>query len=76
LIGHDSTDGSDLNERVAKIGGTTGSLSENLDYGMSSAKDVVLQLLIDAKDSSRYQRDIIMSDSFKMMGAYSGPHAN
>ena len=76
LIGHDGTNGDDLNERVAKVGGTTGSLGENLDYGMSTAKDVVLQLLIDANAKNKAQRDNILSNSFKMMGAFSGPHSD
>jgi uncharacterized protein YkwD len=75
LTGHENTNGEGLSERVEKIGGSTGSLAENLDYGLSSAKDVVLQLLIDAGIKNRGQRTNILSNSFQMMGAYSGPHA-
>jgi len=71
LTGHDDTNGDDLEERVAKVGGTTGSLGENFSYGFSNAKDVILQLLI----GSRGQRYNVLSEDFQIMGSYSGPHA-
>ena len=41
-MSHKAANGDDLNERVAKVGGSTGSLGENLSYGFSDSKEVVL----------------------------------
>ena len=73
---HENSKGIDLNERVQKVGGTTGSLGENLSFGYTDAKEIVLELLIDVGFKTRGHRYNILNKDFQMMGAYSGPHAN
>jgi uncharacterized protein YkwD len=52
-----------------------GSWGENLSYGKSSARDVVLALIIDDGSPARKHRQNIFNPNYNVAGAAFGPHA-
>ena len=46
-FGHEGKDRSHAGQRIARYGNFSGSWGENISYGKSSARDVVLALIID-----------------------------
>lgn len=72
--GHDGTDGSDPFERMKRYG-TFSTAGENIDYGATSAREIVVSLLIDDGVKSRGHRKNIMNKSFLTVGVgYADKH--
>ena len=72
--GHDGIDGSDPFERMKRYGTFT-TAGENIDYGCSSAREIVVSLLIDDGVKSRGHRKNIMNKSFSTVGVgYADKH--
>lgn len=72
--GHDGTDGSDPFERMMRYGSFT-TAGENIDYGATSAREIVISLLIDDGVKNRGHRNNIMSKSFTTVGVgYADKH--
>lgn len=72
-IGHDGSDGSTLLIRIARYG--NGSYAgENISYGESNGREIVLLLLIDDGVPSRGHRDNIMKSTYTQTGVAVGPH--
>lgn len=74
-FGHEGRDRSHAGQRIARYGTPVGSWGENLSYGKSSARDVVLALIIDDGLPGRKHRQNIFNPSFNVAGAAFGPHA-
>ena len=75
-IGHNDTKGKDPFKRMKEAGITEmWGGGENCSYGMESAQDVVLQLLLDDGQSHRGHRLNIMNKGFVQMGCASGSHS-
>ncbi len=72
--GHDGTDGSDPFERMKRYG-TYSTAGENIDYGATSARAIVVSPLIDDGVKSRGHRKNIMNKSFLTIGVgYADKH--
>jgi len=74
-FGHEGRDRSHAGERIARYGTVVGSWGENLSYGKSSARDVVLALIIDDGLPGRKHRQNIFNPNYNVAGAAFGPHA-
>ena len=72
--GHTGTDGSQPWDRISRYGDWTGSSAENIAYGPSSGREVVLQLIVDDGVSNRGHRTNIFNPDFKAVGVGCGPH--
>jgi uncharacterized protein YkwD len=74
-FGHEGRDRSHAGQRIARYGTVVGSWGENLSYGKSSARDVVLALIIDDGLPGRKHRQNIFNPAYTVAGAAFGPHA-
>src|ERR1041385_3819895 len=74
-FGHEGRDRSHAGQRIARYGTFSGSWGENISYGKSSARDVVLALIIDDGLRDRKHRANIFNPNFNFAGAAFGPHA-
>ena len=74
LIGHNGSDGTSMGDRLKKYVKDRMAWGENIDYGNSSAEDIVISLVIDDGVPSRGHLKNIMKSSFRRAGAAIGPH--
>jgi hypothetical protein len=76
-IGHDGPGGSTPWSRMSKWGQWVGRAGggENISYGYSDARMIVVQLIVDQGVPGRGHRRNIFSRDFKVAGAACGPHA-
>ena len=72
--GHAGSDGSTMADRLNRYGKWGLSAGENIDYGNSQARRIVISLLIDDGVSSRGHRRNLLSGSFNFIGVAAGPH--
>jgi uncharacterized protein YkwD len=74
-FGHEGRDRSHAGDRIARYGTFTGGWGENISYGKSTARDVVLALIIDDGLPARKHRKNIFNPYFNFAGAAFGRHA-
>jgi uncharacterized protein YkwD len=74
-FGHEGKDRSHAGQRVARYGTFMGGWAENISYGKSTARDVVLALIIDDGLPARKHRKNIFNPNYNVAGAAFGPHA-
>lgn len=74
-FGHEGKDRSHAGQRIARYGMPSGGWGENISYGKSSAREVVLALIIDDGLPARKHRKNIFNPSFNYAGAAFGRHA-
>lgn len=87
LVGHRGTDGSKAKDRIKRYVTTTRTVrvgntsqttvygaGENIDYGNSSPRDIVLSLLIDDGVPSRGHRANILKKQYEFIGVARGYH--
>ena len=74
-FGHSGRDASNAGGRMSRYGTFSGSWGENISYGKSSARDVVIALIIDDGLRARKHRKNIFNPSFNFAGAAFGRHA-
>jgi uncharacterized protein YkwD len=74
-FGHEGKDRSHAGQRIARYGSFSGGWGENISYGKSSARDVVLALIIDDGLPARKHRKNIFNPSYNFAGAAFGRHA-
>lgn len=72
--GHKGADGSFCEQRVTRFGSWSGGIGENLSYGKYSARERVINLLVDDGVSNRGHRRRIFDPSFKVAGVACGDH--
>lgn len=73
-VGHEGTDGSSPFDRIKRYGSYM-TAGENIDYGSSSAREIVLSLLVDDGVASRGHRKNIMNKAFTTVGVgYADAH--
>jgi len=75
VVGHNGTDGSSMSGRINRYGTWGTGASENISYGYNTAREIVLQLLIDDGVESRGHRRNIMDKNSRYIGVATGPHA-
>jgi hypothetical protein len=74
-FGHAGSDRSDAGERMNRHGTWSTLWGENISYGKSTARDVVIALIIDDGLRGRKHRKNIFNRDFHFAGAAAGPHA-
>ena len=74
-FGHTGRDASRAGERMSRYGTFSGSWGENISYGKSSARDVVIALIVDDGLRARKHRQNIFNPNFNFAGAAFGRHA-
>ena len=74
-FGHEGRDRSHAGQRIARYGNFSGGWAENISYGKSSARDVVLALIIDDGLPARKHRKNIFNPNYGYAGAAFGRHA-
>lgn len=74
-FGHEGSDRSHANHRIARYGTFTGGWAENISYGKSSARAVVIALIIDDGLRARKHRQNIFNPNYNFAGAAFGRHA-
>jgi len=72
--GHVGSDGSQPWDRVARYGDWQGETAENVAYGFDTARDVVVQLIIDDGVRDRGHRMNIFKPEFRVVGVSCGNH--
>ena len=71
---HEGSDGSNLNQRVERYGRWTGSIAENLTFGVESPLQIIVMLLIDEGVPSRGHRRNILNPKLRDVGVAIRPH--
>ena len=74
-FGHAGRDSSHADGRIARYGTFGGCWGENISYGKSTARDVVLALIIDDGLPARKHRKNIFNPNFNFAGAAFGRHS-
>ncbi len=74
-IGHRGIDGSNPWTRMARQGQWLGVAGENISYGFSDARAIIVTLIVDQGVPDRGHRKNIFQRQFKVAGAACGPHA-
>ena len=72
--GHNSRDGTSMGDRLKRYVKDRITMGENIDYGNSSAEDIVVNLVIDDGVTNRGHLKNIMNSSFRRAGVALGPH--
>jgi uncharacterized protein YkwD len=72
--GHDGSDRSDPFIRINRYGGGFSTAGENLAYGSTTGRDIIVDLLIDDGVPSRGHRTNIMNKGFTQSGVAFGTH--
>jgi uncharacterized protein YkwD len=73
--GHDGSDRSSPGDRLSRYGTWSMHWGENVSYGKSTAREIVLALIIDDGLRGRKHRQNIFNPNFSYAGAAYGPHA-
>ncbi len=74
-MGHRGLGRSNPGERMNRHGTWTGRWGENIAYGKSTAREIVIALIIDDGLRARKHRKNIFNPAFGVAGAAVGPHA-
>jgi uncharacterized protein YkwD len=72
--GHRGSDGSNPGDRLSRYGVWSGLWGENIAYGKTTAREIVLTLIIDDGFPRRPHRKNILNPSFHYGGVAYGPH--
>lgn len=72
--GHTGSDKSNLKERIERYGEWQVRIAENIAYGNSSARQVIIFLLIDDGVKNRGHRENLLHSAFKTVGISFGKH--
>lgn len=72
---HSGRDGSNPAKRMNRYGNWGASWGENIAYGKTRARDIVLALIIDDGQPARKHRKNIFNPNFNYTGVGYGPHA-
>lgn len=72
--GHVGSDGSTMSQRIERHGSWTGRIAENIDYGDSEARRIIINLIVDDGVANRGHRRNIFNHDLKVAGAAIAPH--
>ena len=74
LVSHNSSDGTSMSDRLSRFVKDRMTRGENIDYGNSSAEEIVVSFVIDDGVPNRGHLKNIMNSKFRRAGAAIGPH--
>ena len=74
IWGHLSADGSDLTARIARDGTRRIANAETIMYGKSTARDIVMHLIIDDGVRDRSHRAVMFDGGLTLVGTACRPH--
>lgn len=74
-ISHDGSDGSSPFERMSRYGRWLGKAGENISFGPDTAREIVLQLIVDDGVPGRGHRHNLFDADFAKVGVAFGVHA-
>jgi uncharacterized protein YkwD len=74
ILGHTGSDGSSVAERASRHGIWHGAVGENIAYGLSEAREVVVALIVDDGVSGRGHRRNLFDPRYGAAGVACGPH--
>ena len=72
--GHIGSDRSDMRQRIERYGKWQVRIGENIAYGNTSARQIVIFLLIDDGVKNRGHRTTLLNHDFKLAGVACGTH--
>lgn len=72
--GHKGSDQSNLKQRIERYGKWQFTIGENIAYGNTSARQVVVFLLIDDGVKNRGHRTTLLNPNYKLVGVACGKH--
>lgn len=74
LVGHDGSDGSQPQDRVALFAKADGWVAENIAFGPRTGEDVVIGLIVDDGVADRGHRKVLLKPDLFVAGTGCGPH--
>jgi uncharacterized protein YkwD len=73
-MGHNGSDGSTMDQRIRRYGAWEVTAAENIDYGSTTAREVIISLIVDDAVPGRGHRRNIFNAQLKVMGAACADH--
>ncbi len=73
-LGHRGNNGSDMSDRVRRYGNWREKIAENISYGRSDAREVVIQQIVDDGTPGRDHRMNLLDPDFRIVGVACGRH--
>ena len=64
-----------MTDRLNRYGRWNGRLGENISYGWSDAREIVMQLIVDDGTPGRDHRKTLLDPGFRKVGVACGRHA-
>ena len=75
IIGHTGSNGNSMGDRMNRYGTWRSGASENISYGYNTAREIVIQLLVDDGVAGRGHRKNIMDANARYVGIAVGTHS-
>lgn len=76
VMSHQGSDNSSPLDRMLRFGQVEGSWGENIEYGSNSAREIIMQLIIDDGVPDRGHREKIFDPGFGVVGVNFGVHSS
>ncbi len=73
-LGHEGSDGSHAEHRIARRGEWQSMVAENISFGPTEAEDIVIGLLVDDGVPDRGHREVLLTRELFFAGVGCGPH--
>ena len=73
-VGHAGQSGLTPGQRANQYGRWSGKYSENIHYGLTDPRDIIISLLIDDGVSNRGHRNVMLSGEYSQAGIHYGRH--